>query len=266
VPPPGSGGTLVSCRGQRCDVVFQSLEVFVELLHVREIYVSNACVSMHVNVCIIICMYLGVCVCDSLVLFPHFENLFRARACMCISWLCTYVCMYVRMYVCMYVYVYAYVRASASVCSHLCVSMHACIYTRFVNVYACVVCLCMHISWLYVETLHVMFVHVCLRVSLVTCMYHPHACMSACIYHVTLFAFELAGQDRQPSRFPVQNKAFGRISYGIKTSVKEKSARLCLFPGQLKRKQLYVCVHACVYVRMHVCIHARMYVLVYVST
>jgi hypothetical protein len=35
------------------------------------------------------------------------------------------------------------------------------------------------------------------------------------------------------------NKAFGRISYEIQTSVNGKSARLCFFPDQLRRKQFH---------------------------
>jgi hypothetical protein len=54
------------------------------------------------------------------------------------------------------------------------------------------------------------------------------------------FASELAGQERQLSQFLVQIKAFGKSLYGIHTTVNKKSARLCFFPGQLKRKQLYV--------------------------
>ncbi len=58
--------------------------------------------------------------------------------------------------------------------------------------------------------------------------------------YVKLFAFDLAGQERQPSRFPVQRKAFGKISYEIQTLVNGEWQRLCFFPGQLRRKQLYM--------------------------
>jgi hypothetical protein len=54
------------------------------------------------------------------------------------------------------------------------------------------------------------------------------------------FAFELAGQERQPSRFLDRISRLGKISYEIQTSLNGKSARLCFFPGQLKRKRLYM--------------------------
>jgi len=54
-----------------------------------------------------------------------------------------------------------------------------------------------------------------------------------------LFAFEFAGQETQPSRFPVQISRLGKSSYKIQTSLNAKSARLCFFPGWIKRKRLY---------------------------
>ncbi len=61
------------------------------------------------------------------------------------------------------------------------------------------------------------------------------------LYHVNLklFAFELAGQERQLSRFPDQIRCLGKLSYEIQTSANGKSARLCFFSGRLKREQLY---------------------------
>ena len=77
---------------------------------------------------------------------------------------------------------------------------------------------------------------------------HTHIWINACSYtlcvptwmYVKLFVFELAGQERQPSRFPVQRKAFGKKSYEIQTLVNGEWQRLCFFPGQLRRKQLYM--------------------------
>jgi hypothetical protein len=54
------------------------------------------------------------------------------------------------------------------------------------------------------------------------------------------FAFELAGQERQPSRFPVEISLLGKISYEIQPSFNGKFARLCFFPDRLKRKRLCV--------------------------
>jgi hypothetical protein len=97
--------------------------------------------------------------------------------------------------------------------------------------------------------------HVCMNVCRLEAVFYIRAGLSR--MHVKLFALELAGQERQLSRFPVSNKAFGEFE--IQTSLNGKSARHCFSPGQLKFKQLYVCVSLETYMRacrlVHVCVH-----------
>jgi hypothetical protein len=58
--------------------------------------------------------------------------------------------------------------------------------------------------------------------------------------NLKLFAFELAGQERQPSWIPVQIRRLDFIwSFPQTPYLKAKSSWLCFFPGQLNHKQLY---------------------------
>jgi hypothetical protein len=68
-----------------------------------------------------------------------------------------------------------------------------------------------------------------------------------CIY-VTLLNLSWPGKKDNRDDFR-SNKAFEKIVYEIQTPVEGKSAQLCLFPGQLKRKQLYkhsLYLHVCI--------------------
>jgi hypothetical protein len=68
---------------------------------------------------------------------------------------------------------------------------------------------------------------VCVCVCVCACVCCDCVVRVRCL--VKLLPFELAGPQRQPSRFPLQIKAFEKISYEVQTSLNGKSARSVSF-------------------------------------
>ncbi len=87
---------------------------------------------------------------------------------------------------------------------------------------------------------------------------------------VKLFAFELAGQERQLCEYGV----WGKFLYETETSVIGKTARLCFFSGQVKRKQLHkylndydtnVCkLYIYIYIYIHTYTHTYIHTYTYI--
>jgi hypothetical protein len=94
-----------------------------------------------------------------------------------------------------------------------------------------------------------------------------HVCARVCMsewassepINVQLFAFVLAGPERQPSRFFVQISRLGNTSYEIQTSLKGNQLISVSFPansnadGFIIKFYVYICIY--IYIYIHICIY-----------